>query len=260
MTTQSVQHNLEYNFVTPNEIPDFLESAINVFKKAYPKFLTHDIWTDSDSLALFETYPEFQFGLVEVTTQRVIAQGNCLPLMWEGCFDALPEGGCDWALVKGFADREQKRKPNVLCAVSISILPEYQGKNLSPYMIEYMKELAKSHSLSALIMAARPSLKSLYPLIPIERYITWRDENRLIFDSWLRVNVKQGAQIAGICFKSTTIIDTIVGWENRVGMRFPETGDYIIAKGLVPIKIDYSHNIGVYIEPNVWLYYNLYSE
>ena len=80
-------------------------------------------------------------------------------------------------------------------------------------------------------------------------------ENGLLFDPWLRVNVKQGAKIAGICFKSTTINDTISGWENRVGMRFPETGDYIIPKGLVPVKIDYPNNMGIYIEPNVWLYY-----
>lgn len=257
MIIQPVQHNLAYSFVTPNKTSDFVESTINIFEQAYPKFLAHGVWAEPDSLALFEIYPEFQFGLVEATTQRMIAQANCLPLAWESRFDELPEEGCDWALVKGFEDREQNRKPNALCLVSISILPEYQGKNLSPYMIGYMKELAQSRGLSSLIMAARPSLKSLYPLTPIERYITWRDKKGLLFDPWLRVNIKQGAKIAGICFKSTTIIDTIVGWENRVGMRFPETGDYIIPKGLVPVKIDYPNNMGTYIEPNVWLYYDL---
>jgi GNAT superfamily N-acetyltransferase len=255
MTIQLIQRNLEYSFVTPNETSNFVEKTINIFEQAYPKFLIHDVWADPYSLALFEIYPEFQFGLVEDTTQRMIAQGNCLPLAWESRFDELPEEGCDWALAKGFEDREQHRQPNALCAVSISIIPEYQGKNLSQYMIEYMKELAQSHGFSSLIMAARPSVKHLYPLTPIERYINWRDKNGLLFDPWLRVNLKHGAKIAGICFKSTTISDTIVGWENRVGMRFPETGDYIISKGLVPVNIDCANNMGVYIEPNVWLYY-----
>ncbi len=258
MTIQIAQHNLEYRFVTPNETSDFVEGTINVFEQAYPKFLVHGVWADPDSLALLEIYPEFQFGLVEATTQRMIAQGNCVPLVWESPFDRLPDKGCDWALAKWLEDRKQNRPPNALCVVSISILPEYQGKNLSQYMIGYMKELAQSHSLSSLIMAARPSLKSLYPLTPIERYMTWRDKNGLLFDPWLRVNLKQGAKIAGICFKSTTISDTIAGWENRVGMRFPETGDYIIPKGLVPVKIDYPNNMGIYIEPNVWLYYDLH--
>ncbi len=220
-------------------------------------FLIHDVWADPASLALFEIYPEFQFGLVEATTQLMIAQGNCIPLTYESRFDELPDEGCDWALAKWLEDREQNRLPNALCVVSISILPEYQGKNLSQYLIGYMKELAQYHGLNSLIMAARPSLKYLYPLIPIERYITWRDKNGLIFDPWLRVNVKHGAKIAGICFKSTTINDTIDGWEDRVGMRFPETGDYIIPKGLVPVKIDYPNNMGIYIEPNIWLYYDL---
>ncbi len=250
-------NNLEYSFITPNETSDFVASTINIFNQSYPKFLVHGIWEDPDSLVLFEIFPEFQFGLVETATQRMIAQANCLPLAWESRFDELPEEGCDWALVKGFEDREQNRKPHALCLVSISILPEYQGKNLSPYMIGYMKELAQSHGLSSLIMAARPSLKSLYPLTAIERYITWKDKKGLLFDPWLRVNIKQGAKIAGICFKSTTISDTISGWEDRVGMYFPETGDYIIPKGLVPLKIDYPNNMGIYIEPNVWLYYDL---
>jgi hypothetical protein len=247
----------EYRFVTPNDISDFVERTIDVFEQAYPKFLTHDVLADPNSLALFKIYPEFQFGLVEATTQRMIAQGSCFPFAWKSSFEELPDEGCDWALAKGIQDRE-KYQSNALCAVSISILPEYRGKNLSQYMIGYMQELGRSHDLSSLIMAARPSLKYLYPLTPIERYITWQDENGLTFDPWLRVNIKHGAKIAGICSKSTTITDTIAGWENRVGMRFPETGEYIIPKGLVPVKIDYPNNLGTYIEPNVWLYYKLH--
>lgn len=247
----------EYRFVTPNETSDFVERTIDVFEQAYPKFLTHDVLADPNSLGLFEIYPEFQFGLVEATTQRMIAQGSCLPLAWESCFEELPDEGCDWALAKGLQDREKKCQPNALCAVSISILPEYRGKSLSQYIIGYMKELARSYGLSSLIMAARPSLKHLYPLTPIERYITWQDENGLPFDPWLRVNVRQGASIAGICSKSTTITDTIAGWETRVGMRFPETGEYIIPGGLASLKIDYANNLGTYIESNIWLTYNL---
>ena len=255
MTIQLVPHNLEYRFVTTNDVADFVEKTFDVFEQAYPKFLTRDVLADPNSLALFEVYPEFQFGLVENSTQRMVAQGSCLPLVWERSFEELPDEGCDWALTKGMEDREKNRQPNALCAVSISILPEYRDKNLSQYMLGYMKELAQIHRLSSLIMAARPSLKHLYPLTPIGNYITWQAKNDLTFDPWLRVNLRNGAKMAGICSKSTTITDTIAGWENRVGMRFPETGDYIIPGGLVPVKIDYLNNLGSYIEPNLWLYY-----
>ncbi|MEL6723064.1 MAG: GNAT family N-acetyltransferase [Pseudomonadota bacterium] len=254
---QPIQNNLAYRFVTPSKHVTFVEETIHVFEQSYPKFLAQGVWTDPNSLALFEIYPEFQFGLVDTTTQQIIAQANCLPLAWENDFNQLPDEGCDWALAKGFEDHEQNRQPNTLCLVSIAILPAYQGKNLSQAMIHYMQELAQSHGLNSLIMAARPSLKSIYPLIPIESYITWQDKNGRLFDPWLRMNIKQGAKLAGICSKSTTINDTIDGWENRAGMKFPETGNYIISNGLVPVKIDATKNRGIYVEPNVWLYYKL---
>lgn len=40
-------------------------------------------------------------------------------------------------------------------------------------------------------------------------------------------------------------------------MQFPESGPYIISGGLVPVEIDCQHNLGVYIEPNVWMVHEI---
>ena len=253
-----MQLDAPYRIVTGHDTANFVQMTMDVYIQAYPKFMTYEALTDPTASALCARYPEYQFGLVDATTGCMVAQGSCLPLAWEGGFAELPDAGCDWALTQGFADHAHHRTPTVLCAVSMAIIPAYRGRSLSQYLIEYSKTMARSSKLRSLILAARPSLKHLYPLIPLERYLTWHNDQGAPFDPWLRVNVQHGGQIVGICAQSMTISDTIARWEARTGMRFPDTGAYVIPEGLVPVNIDYAQNCGTYVEPNVWLYYDLH--
>lgn len=245
----------QYNLVTPATYSHFFEEVTNAMRRTYPKFLNQDFLASESWYKLFEVYPNFQFALVENATQRLVAQGSCLPLSWKKPLNELPDEGCEWAFHQGLEDRVQGSQPNVLSAVSISVIPEYQGKGLSKYILDQMQQIARSNQLEALILAVRPNLKHLYPLTPIERYITWKDENGFMFDTWLRTNLKRGANLIGVCSKSTVITDTITGWEKKTDMRFPETGNYIVSGALVPVQIDYNSNQGIYIEPNVWIGY-----
>jgi GNAT superfamily N-acetyltransferase len=247
----------QYSLVTPATYSNFFEEVTNAMGRTYPKFLNQDFLASQSWHQLFEVYSDFQFALVENATQRLVAQGSCLPLSWKHPLEELPDEGCGWAFMKGLEDRERGIQPNLLGAVSISVIPEYQGKGLSKYILDRMQELARVNQLEALILAARPILKQFYPLTPIERYLTWKDENGFLFDSWLRTNLKQGARLIGICPKSTIITDTISGWEDKTNMRFPETGDYIVPGAFAPVKIDYTTNQGSYTEANVWLSYSI---
>lgn len=38
-------------------------------------------------------------------------------------------------------------------------------------------------------------------------------------------------------------------------MRFPESGKYVVPGALEPVVIDIESDIGLYIEPNVWMYH-----
>ena len=49
------------------------------------------------------------------------------------------------------------------------------------------------------------------------------------------------------------ITGTINQWEEWTDMKFPITDEYIIPGALNPVKMDIENNIGVYIEPNVWI-------
>lgn len=254
-----IKDGVSYQLVTAKDTPNFSELAGDILKQGFAKFLVSPNPSGEQNInaLLCKLYPEFQYGLVESSTQRMVAVGFSVPLTWEGNFQNLPNEGWDWAYEKAISDHAEGSNPTLLCALSINVSPEYRGKSISGNMIKFMGEIAKFHKLGWLIVPARPTLKHLYPLIPIEHYVNWQNDAGLPFDPWLRTHIKQGAKIIKICDQAMTIIDSITRWETRADMRFPETGDYIVPQALVPIRIDYASNQGTYIEPNVWLYYEL---
>ena len=104
-----------------------------------------------------------------------------------------------------------------------------------------------------MVAPVRPSLKSKYPLIPMEEYIGWKREDGTPFDPWIRTHFKLGASIIKVAEKSMVIPAPIELWEEWTDMKFPSTGSYMIDDGLAPLYIDKSEKRGVYTEPNVWM-------
>jgi hypothetical protein len=135
----------------------------------------------------------------------------------------------------------------------VAIAPNHQGKGLSTKMLKAMKALGQRHRFEMLVIPVRPNLKSRYPLIPIERYITWRRGDGRPFDTWLRSHTSVGADIVGPCLRSTLIEGTVSEWEEWAKMEFPDSGSYVVPGALVPVEIDRMLDRGVYLEPNVWV-------
>ncbi len=46
---------------------------------------------------------------------------------------------------------------------------------------------------------------------------------------------------------------SVADWEAWTGMRFPESGQYVVPGALNPVTIDREADQGRYIEPNVWM-------
>ena len=67
------------------------------------------------------------------------------------------------------------------------------------------------------------------------------------------MHVRAGGAIAGVCRRAMTIPGTVAEWEEWTGMRFPESGRYVVAEALEPIEIDLEADRGVYVEPGVWV-------
>lgn len=239
--------------ITSDDYAGYRELISHVSEAVWPEFMFHDPVADEHWDGLFEHFPAYQFALIHNESKAVAGIANSVPLAWHEDFEDLPDEGWDWALIKSASDYEKSNEVNLLCGLQISIHPNFQGQGLSGVMLPHMVELARSMDLTAVIIPVRPSLKERYPLTPIDRYISWSNKDGYPYDPWLRVHVRNGGRIIKPCPYAMKVIGRITEWEQWTGLRFFETGDYIIPGALTPVKIDVEDDLGEYIEPNVWI-------
>jgi GNAT superfamily N-acetyltransferase len=201
---------------------------------AWPRFVLNDPVSNANWHRLFDEFAELQFCAVE--DGEVVAEGCSIPVA------GLPRGWRDALLSEGEPDR--------LCALQVLVDRNRQREGLSRPMLEHMRGLAAERGWT-LWAPVRPTLKSVYPLIPIERYAAWRREDGLLFDPWLRAHERLGAEVHSIAHGSMRIEGSRAEWEDWTGMQFPEPGSYVVPGALVPVEFDDKR--GLYVEPNVWM-------
>ena len=148
-------------------------------------------------------------------------------------------------------------EPTVVSAIQVLIDRNLHGGGLSALMLGEMRRLAAAAGFADLVAPVRPSLKSLYPLTPMERYAGWTTAADLPFDPWLRAHARAGARIARVCPESMLIPGTVANWQDWTGMQFPESGTYVVPGALQPIEIDAESDRGIYVEPNVWMHHSI---
>jgi hypothetical protein len=103
----------------------------------------------------------------------------------------------------------------------------------------------------------RPSWKERYPLVAIERYAAWRRGDGRLFDPWLRVHERLGADVLRPEPRSLGITSSVGEWEAWTGLAFPESGEYVFPGGLAPLAVDRDADRGSYWEPNIWMRHRL---
>ena len=246
-----------FQLITPLETQNYEDLVSGLATVAWPEFMLHDPVADELWSRLFTIFPEYQFALLDVSTNRVAAMGNSLALNWDGNPEDLPEGGWDWAFQQAVSDHNQGLQPRTQCAIQIAIHPDYRNQGLSAGMVKAMRDIGWQKGFTRLIAPVRPNQKSSYPLIDIDDYISWKTEEGLPFDAWLRVHARLGAKIVKACHHAMEIRGTRAEWETWTGLKFPGSGRYILPGGLVPMSMDTQSNQGVYIEPNVWTVHQL---
>ena len=229
--------------------PD-LGGALSSLPDTFPEFMHHDAVVSRYWERLSTDFPAFQIAVCEGDGSEIVAAGHCIPVFWDGTIEGLPDG-LDGVLERGMEDHE--RDPTVVSALLAFVPHARRGQGLSGVVLTAMKEVAANHGLGALIAPVRPTLKDRYPLIPMERYARWERADGLPFDPWLRVHRRLGAAFLEVAERSMTITGTVPEWEGWTGMRFPESGDYLVPGALVPVVIDAERDLGSYTEPNVWM-------
>ena len=246
-----------YKTITPNDLPDYRRQAGDIAEASWPEFMLHDPVADEYWHELFDRFLDYQFAMLDTETNRMAAMANSLPFLWEHALEELPEGGWDWVFVKAVEDHRNGATPNIQSAIQINIHPDYQGQGLSGRMVTAMREIGRSKGFQHLVAPVRPNQKSQYPLTSIDDYITWKNDEGLPFDAWLRVHTRAGARIIKPCHQAMTITGTRAEWEQWTGLKFPQSGNYHIPGALNPIEMDIEKDEGVYIEPNVWMVHSL---
>ena len=239
--------------VTYAEDPSIKERIFEELKvPSWPQFMFHDPVANDLWHYLQEEFAEYQF-VYRDEAGATVAVGHTLPFHWDGPLDDLPNTGWDGIFQKVVNDYLAGRKPNMLTAIEATIAPVHRGSGLSRKVIGEMRSIAQARGFTTLVAPVRPSLKSRYPLTPINRYVGWKNEDGFPFDPWLRTHVRLGAKIVKIAHESMRIPGTVAEWEIWTGMRFPESGEYIVPGALNPVGIDRERDEGLYVEPNVWM-------
>lgn len=231
--------------------PDLFRQARVLNPSVWPEFMLNDPVADRLWVHLEQDFAAFQSMLYD-EAGNVVAVGNALPLVWDGTPAGLP-AGWDAAFERAVADLQAGRPPTALSAVQATVDKRRQGQGLSRWVLRAMKYAAARQGLPTLIAPVRPTFKAQYPLTPLERYVTWRDDAGRLFDPWLRVHQSLGAELIGVCPESMRIPGSVAQWEAWTGMRFPESGPYVVPGALSPVTIDHERDLGLYVEPNVWM-------
>jgi GNAT superfamily N-acetyltransferase len=207
----------------------------------WPPFMNHDPVVNTFWPRLYELYADFQLWVLD--GKQTIAQAATVPVRWDG----IPEPrGIDWAMSNGVAG-----EPSSLCALMVTIVPEYRGSGLADALLRRLVSIASAHGLDELIAPVRPTWKARYPLTSMERYMLWRRDDGLPYDPWLRTHERLGGEILDVCPRSMTVTGTREEWEEWTGLQFPEDGDYAVPGALVPVRFESGQ--GTYVEPNVWV-------
>ncbi|MBN1211700.1 MAG: hypothetical protein JXA92_03910 [candidate division Zixibacteria bacterium] len=248
---------MDYRVVTGRERNDIESLQQVIIKAAWPEFMNHDVYISRYWVTIYRRFPEYQYALLGSDDDRVLAIGNTLPLVWDDEPGDLPDRGLDWALEHCFNHLDSGMEYKVLCAFQIVVATDLLGRGLSYDGVREMIKVGREYGLKKLIAPVRPNQKSKYPLTPMINYINWKNEQGLPFDGWMRVHARLGAATVRVCPESMLIEGTPAEWELWTGIKFPESGEYIVPGALVPVKIDRETNRGTYIEPNLWMVHTL---
>lgn len=240
------------------ERPDLADRLTEI-----PSAVAGYLYHDPVSVALYELvtarYPEFCLvGVEPAAPDRPVAQVCSLPFSWpRDPARELPPEGYDAVLLGAAADGLAGRRGNLAAAILVAVHPELRGHGLSHHLVAAVRRNAAGLGFRSLVVPARPTRKHEQPGVPLADYLAWTRPDGLPVDPWLRVHVRAGGQIVGIAPRSMTIAAPLDQWRAWTGLPFDVTGPVPVPDGLVPAHCDTVHDIGVYVEPNVWVHHPL---
>lgn len=223
---------------------------------AWPEFMMHDGVAAEHWFPYLKRYMRYSWAMI-TEDQRVAAGANAIPVLWDGTLDGLP-GGWDAALAAGMAlPDETDNSGRALCALGVTTHPDFQGQGLGKQLLGAMKARAREEGYRALISPMRPIAKHKHPRMSMEEYILRKDHEGKAEDPWLKTHLSLGAHILKVAPQSMRIEGSLADWKAWTGVDLVSDGDCEFPGGLVPVAVSLQEKRGLYVEPNVWILYDL---
>jgi hypothetical protein len=244
-----------HRLVSLAERPDLIDPSDHFNGAVWPRFMLESEVANGLFGRCFADWPQLQFVQLD-PDDRIVSTNNCMPLVWDGTDEGLPDGWED-QVRRSVADHDAGRPPNTLGAMQIVTDPAIRGGGHSGTMLLAMRGAARRAGYGAVIACVRPTLKPRYPITSIERYAYWTREDGLPFDPWIRLHARLGGRVVKPSPSSMTMRGSIADWESWTGLAFPDSGEYVIDGGTSPVRIDRERDEGVYHDQNVWMVHDL---
>ena len=151
------------------------------------------------------------------------------------------------------------REPaNVVTALQVMISPDRQGQGLSRLCLERMVPSPRNTVSTISSRRCRRVGRRATHSCRSSATSAGRREDGLPIDPWLRVHARLGAAIVRPCAESMTITGTVSEWEAGGACRSPRAATYVVPGALELVWIDREADLGVYVEPNVWMHHRLW--
>ena len=242
--------------VTLRERPELLSAAL-ALGGVGPVFLQHDpTGTLARARLLRHRWPE-HFAIV-LEGGDVVARAASIPFSMGGEErEELPDHGWDGILLWAAEDALQDRTPSCVAALDIQVDESRRGEGLSREALNAMREAAARQGFVELVAPLRPAGKASEPRTAMAEYARRLRDDGLPEDAWLRVHVRAGAEIAKIAPFSMTVQGTLDQWRSWTGLPFDADGPVDVDGGLVPVVVSTAADLGVYVEPNIWVRHRL---
>lgn len=236
--------------VRTDERPDLDDEARRVFAGHWPEFIFHDQGVRAVMDRVERYFADWNFFALD--GDRLVGACYGIPLRWDRTVADLPAGYTD-SLARSVRDHEEGTVPDTFVVVGAMVHNELTGQGLAGRILVALRDTATARGLEAVIAPVRPTLKSTYPLTPIEEFMTWTRPDGLPLDPWLRTHARLGARVIAPAPASQTMTGTVAEWEKWTGLALPASGDYVIPEGLAVLHVDRERDLGTYREPNVWM-------
>lgn len=237
------------------ERPDLLVPALDLGDIG-AEFMKHDqIAGLTRARRLAARWPDY--FLVVLDGEVPVARAVSVPLVFPDAERTeLPDQGWDGAIVWAIEDALDERTPNCVAALDVQVASDRRGQGLAAEALNSLRKLARDRGLSRLVAPVRPTTKEHHPFLSMEAFLSRRRADGMSSDPWIRTHERLGGRVVKVAPFSMTIVGRRAQWESWTGESLVSAED-AVAGGLAPVLISTASDLGVYIEPNVWIEHSI---